>query len=160
MSLTVHTEQRGDVVVVSVAGELDMATAPQLQDQITDLLDKGRSRLVFDLANVSFCDSTGLSVFVRAKNSCDEAGGVVRLAAPQRGVLRILEVSGLVEVLHTYPTVDQAVAGDPAGHLLTVPPHASSSMCRGRAITMPAPVCTASAASRNPSGTVQPPVVP
>jgi anti-sigma B factor antagonist len=115
MSLTVQTEQRGDVVVVSVAGELDMATAPQLQDQISDLLEKGRSRLVFDLADVSFCDSTGLSVFVRAKNSTDDAGGVVRLAAPQRGVLRILEVSGLVEVLHTYPTVDQAVtAQEPA----------------------------------------------
>jgi anti-sigma B factor antagonist len=106
MSLTVQTEQRDDMVVVSVAGELDMATAPQLQDQISDLLEKGRTRLVFDLAEVSFCDSTGLSVFVRAKNS------TVRLAAPQRGVLRILEVSGLVEVLHTYPTVDEAVAAD------------------------------------------------
>jgi anti-anti-sigma factor len=92
-----------------------MATAPQLQDQISDLLEKGRSRLIFDLADVSFCDSTGLSVFVRAKNSTDDAGGVVRLAAPQRGVLRILEVSGLVEVLHTYPSVDEAVtAQEPA----------------------------------------------
>ena len=112
MSLTVGTEQRGDVFVVSVGGELDMATAPALQDQITDLLDRGVSRLVFDLTDLSFCDSTGLSVFVRAKNSTDEAGGVVRLAAPQRGVRRILEVSGLVEVLHTYPTVDEAVASD------------------------------------------------
>ena len=112
MSLTVSTVQHGDVVVVTVAGELDMGTAPQLQDQITDLLDKGRSRLVFDLADLSFCDSTGLSVFVRAKNSCDEAGGVVRLAAPQRGVLRILQVSGLVEVLQTYPTVDEAVTAE------------------------------------------------
>jgi anti-sigma B factor antagonist len=110
MSLTVQTEQRGDKVVVSVAGELDMATAPQLQDQISDLLEKGRNRLVFDLAEVSFCDSTGLSVFVRAKNSTDDLGGVVRLAAPQRGVLRILEVSGLVEVLQTYSTVDEAVS--------------------------------------------------
>ncbi|HEX7745822.1 MAG TPA: anti-sigma factor antagonist [Micromonosporaceae bacterium] len=114
MSLTVQTEQRGDVVVVSIAGELDMATAPQLQDQITDLIDRGRCRIVFDLANLSFCDSTGLSVFVRAKNGCDDSGGVVRLAAPQRGVLRILEVSGLVEVLQTYPTVDEAVAADPS----------------------------------------------
>jgi anti-anti-sigma factor len=113
MSLTVHTEQRGDVVVLSVAGELDMATAPQLQDEITDLLDRGRNRLVFDLAELTFCDSTGLSVFVRAKNSCDEAGGVLRLAAPQRGVLRILEVSGLVEVLQTYPSVNEAIAADP-----------------------------------------------
>jgi anti-anti-sigma factor len=112
MSLTVSTEQRPPVVVISVAGELDMATAPQLQEQITEQLEKGHSRLVFDLAEVSFCDSTGLSVFVRAKNSCDQVNGVVRLAAPQRGVLRILQVSGLVEVLHTYPTVDEAVAAD------------------------------------------------
>jgi len=114
MSLTVQTEQRDDMVVVSVAGELDMATAPQLQDQISDLLEKGRTRLVFNLAEVSFCDSTGLSVFVRAKNSTDDAGGTVRLAAPQRGVLRILEVSGLVEVLRTYPTVDEAVTAEEA----------------------------------------------
>ena len=71
MSLTVQTEQRGDVVVVSIAGELDMATAPQLLDQITDLIDRGRCSIVFDLANLSFCDSTGLSVFVRAKNGCE-----------------------------------------------------------------------------------------
>ena len=112
MSLTVRTEQRNDLVVVAVGGELDMATAPQLQDEITDQLDRGHTRLVFDLTDVSFCDSTGLSVFVRAKNSCDEAGGVVRLAAPQRGVLRILQVSGLVEVLQTYPTVDEAVTAE------------------------------------------------
>jgi len=110
MSLTVHTAQRGDVVLVSVAGELDLVTAPHLQDQITDLLVKGRCRIVLDLAEVSFCDSTGLSVFVRAKNGCEEAGGAVRLAAPRRGVLRILEVSGLVEVLQTFATVDEAVA--------------------------------------------------
>ncbi|GAB3159982.1 STAS domain-containing protein [Micromonospora sonneratiae] len=108
----VQAEQRGDMVVVSVRGELDMSTVPTLQDQITELFDKGHHRLVFDLADLSFCDSTGLSVFVRAKNGCDEAGGLLRLAAPQRGVMRILEVSGLVEVLNTYPTVDEALAGE------------------------------------------------
>ncbi|GAB1688782.1 STAS domain-containing protein [Krasilnikovia sp. M28-CT-15] len=112
MSLTVRTEERDDMVVLSVGGELDMATAPQLQDQIGDLLERGHTRLIFDLAEVSFCDSTGLSVFVRAKNSTDDAGGTVRLAAPQRGVLRILEVSGLVEVLGTYPSVDAAIAAE------------------------------------------------
>ena len=112
MSLTVQSEQRGDVAVISIAGELDMATAPRLQAQINELLDNGRSRLVFNLADVSFCDSTGLSVFVRAKNACDGLGGTVRLAAPQRGVQRILEVSGLVEVLPTYSSVEEAVAAD------------------------------------------------
>ncbi len=109
MSLTVHIPQRGDVAVVSVVGELDLVTAPRLQEHITDLLDRGRSRLVFDLTLVSFCDSTGLATSIHAKSNCDEAGGCVRLAAPQRDVLRILEVCGLSEVLRTYPTVEQAV---------------------------------------------------
>jgi anti-sigma B factor antagonist len=113
MSLTVSTEQRGEVAVVTVAGELDMATAPQLQQEVSRLVDAGQTHLVFDLADISFCDSTGLSVFVRARNRCQAAGGEVRLAAPQRAVQRILEVSGLVEVLHTYPTVDDAIeSGD------------------------------------------------
>lgn len=112
MSLTVQSQQRDGVVVIAVAGELDMATAPQLQAHIAELLGQRHARLVFDLAEVSFCDSTGLSVFVRAKNDCAEAGGEIRLAAPQRGVLRILEVSGLVEVLPTYPGVAEAVAAD------------------------------------------------
>lgn len=114
MSLTVHTEQHDDVVVVSVAGELDMATAPQLQDEITDLLDRGCKQIVFDLDNLSFCDSTGLSVFIRTKNSCDEANGRVRLAAPQRAVLRVLQVSGLTEVLKIYPTTADALAPGPS----------------------------------------------
>ena len=58
MSLTVQTEQRGDMVVVSGAGELDMATAPQLQDQISDLLEKGRTRLIFDLAVLGAAEGT------------------------------------------------------------------------------------------------------
>jgi anti-sigma B factor antagonist len=115
MSLTVSTELHGDVAVVEVAGELDMATAPQLQYEVSRLVDAGQIRLVFDLANVTFCDSTGLSVFVRARNRCEAAGGEVRLAAPQRAVQRILEVSGLVEVLNTYPSVDEAIgSGDAA----------------------------------------------
>ena len=112
MSLMVRAEQQSGVSVIVVAGELDMATAPQLQACITELLASGQGRLVFDLSSLSFCDSTGLSIFVRAKNNCDDLGGVVRLAAPQRGVRRILEVSGLVEVLPTFPTVAAAVAAD------------------------------------------------
>lgn len=115
MSLTVQSEVRREIAVVAVAGELDMATAPQLQEHVAALTESGRHRLVFDLSETSFCDSTGLSVFVRAKNACDDLGGEIRLAAPQRGVQRILEVSGLDEVLPTHPSVDEAVDASLAG---------------------------------------------
>ena len=56
------------------AGELDISTAPDLQDALAELTDAPR-RVVVDLSDLEFCDSTGLSVFVRAKNSTDDAGG-------------------------------------------------------------------------------------
>ncbi|HEY8533639.1 MAG TPA: STAS domain-containing protein [Micromonospora sp.] len=110
MSLAVHTEQRGDVTVVSVAGDLDVATAPMLETRLSELLDQGACRLVLDLADVSFCDSAGLSLFVRAREHCRDAGGRLQLAAPARTVRRVLEVSGLAGVLEISPTVDAAVA--------------------------------------------------
>ena len=53
MSLTVQSGQRDDVVVIVVAGELDMATAPRLQAHITEQLERGHNRLVFDLSEKS-----------------------------------------------------------------------------------------------------------
>ena len=113
MSLTVSTELHDAVAVITVAGELDMATAPTLLNEVGRLVDAGQTCLIFDLAGVSFCDSTGLSIFVRARNRFAATGGQVRLAAPQRAVRRLLEVSGLLGVLDTYPSVAAALGSAP-----------------------------------------------
>jgi anti-sigma B factor antagonist len=109
MSLTMGTQRHTDITVISVGGELDLETAPQLQDQISTLMEQGVQRFVIDLSGVTFCDSTGLSVFVRTKNTSDETGGDIRLASPQPGVRRILQISGLYDALGTYDTVEQAL---------------------------------------------------
>lgn len=110
MSLTMSTRRQTDFTVISVGGELDLETAPQLQAQISALMSEGARRFVMDLSDVTFCDSTGLSVFVRTKNSSDQNGGDILLAGPQPGVKRILQISGLYDALGTYDTVDQALA--------------------------------------------------
>jgi len=109
MSMTIHSQEHDDTVVVSINGELDMATAPDLHEHLRTLLEPGGRHLVLDLTETSFCDSTGLSIFIYAKDRCEDAGTRIRLAAPQRGVQRILEVSGLVEVLPSSPTVTEAI---------------------------------------------------
>jgi anti-sigma B factor antagonist len=110
MSLTISTESRDAVVLITVHGELDLATAPELSELTTELLERGDSRLVYDLSGLTFCDSTGLTVFVRAKNRVDELGGRLSLAAPSPIVHRVLDVSGLLQVLDTQPSVADAVA--------------------------------------------------
>ncbi len=110
MSLTISTEAKDSVTLISVRGELDLATAPELSDLTTRLLEQGDARLVYDLSGLTFCDSTGLTVFVRAKNRVDELGGRLSLAAPSPIVHRVLDVSGLLQVLDTRSTVADAVA--------------------------------------------------
>jgi anti-sigma B factor antagonist len=109
MPLHVATQRHADVVVITVTGELDMDTAPELQEQLTTLLAEGGRQFVFDLGEMPFCDSTGLSVFVRVKNACDELGGDVRLVRPQRSVHRILEISGLTDVLPVFDSLAEAL---------------------------------------------------
>jgi anti-sigma B factor antagonist len=109
--LTVSTAAEGDVAVISAAGELDLNTGPVLFRRVVESLAQGHTRLVFDLAGVTFCDSTGLSVFVRAKNRCDRVNGVVRLAALQPEVLQLFEITGLIDVFETFPTVADAMNG-------------------------------------------------
>jgi anti-anti-sigma factor len=110
MSLTISSVPHDSVTLISVDGELDLATAGDLSALTIRLIEEGNSRLVFDLSGLTFCDSTGLTVFVRAKNRLDEVGGRISLAAPSPIVQRVLDVSGLLQVFDTRDTVPDALA--------------------------------------------------
>jgi anti-sigma B factor antagonist len=87
----------GDRAVVSLEGELDLATAPQLREQLVTLAEAD-SVIVVDLTNLAFIDSTGLSVLVMGLNRSRAAGGSIVLRNPSQSVMRILEITGLVSV--------------------------------------------------------------
>jgi anti-sigma B factor antagonist len=109
-TLDISVDDRQPVPVVSVVGELDLTTAPELLQALTRLVDEGRTELIMDLTRLEFCDSSGLSVLVRVRNRLDGVGGAMTLAGPTAVVQRVLDVSGLAEVFGTYPTVDAAQA--------------------------------------------------
>jgi anti-sigma B factor antagonist len=84
-------------VVVEVAGEVDMATAPQLAEC---LLDHQDTDVIVDLARVGFLDSSGISVLIHAYKSLQEKGHTLRTAGEQDHVLTVIKVCGLTELLH------------------------------------------------------------
>jgi anti-sigma B factor antagonist len=96
------------MVVVAVAGELDLATAPELLNRVTDLIDEGHHRVVLDLAELSFCDSAGLSVLARIRKKVAQFDGALTLARPTPIVRSVLELTGMTEVIPTFETVDAA----------------------------------------------------
>jgi anti-anti-sigma factor len=98
-----------DCVVLSVAGEVDLATAPDLESAIAHELAAKPSRLVLDLSAVSFFGSLGLATLIRAASSADERG--VRLAlVAGRPVRRTMELTQTEQLFAMYVTVAEAVA--------------------------------------------------
>lgn len=110
MPVGISVEERDGVTVVAITGDLDMGTAPQLLDTGTAEIDAGHNRLVLDLSGVTFCDSTGLGVFVRLKKRVDATQGALALAGPTDNVRTILDVTGLAEVIGVHPDSAAATA--------------------------------------------------
>jgi anti-anti-sigma factor len=92
--LEIAESRDGTAHVVSVRGEVDIATAPMLSQLLHSALES-HEQLVLDLSEVSFIDSTGIGVLVAAARAADADGGGFTIREPSRNVLRVLELSGV-----------------------------------------------------------------
>jgi anti-sigma B factor antagonist len=102
-------EQRDGAVVVRLGGELDLYNAARVREALVDVAKNAPERLVLDLSEVEFIDSTALGALVEARATL--AGrGVLLLAAPADETRRALAVSGLDRHLPVHDTVDGALA--------------------------------------------------
>ena len=90
--------------VCGFMGELDLSTAPELSAAIDRLTAAGETRVLLkDLTDLTFCDSTGMAVFVRGDNRAAVDGGWLRLTGANGRVERVLRVTGLADVLRYEP---------------------------------------------------------
>jgi anti-anti-sigma factor len=85
--------------VVAVSGELDISNVGELEEVIISVAEAAPERLVFDLARLRFIDSAGLAVLLRATRAAAE----VRLRDPSPAVRRLVELTGLADVLSVEP---------------------------------------------------------
>jgi anti-anti-sigma factor len=109
--LRISVDDDGGCIVVHVSGEIEFTTAGELRDRATAAaLAAARPRLVLDLAEVSFCDSSGLSALVSIWKAVRAQDGKLALAqVPERCKL-VLKRTGLAGFLEMHDTTAQAVA--------------------------------------------------
>ena len=101
-------ERHDGAVVVRLAGELDLYNADDLRGALTGAIGDGARRIIVDMSEVEFVDSTALGVLIEARSTLGQNG--VLLAAPQLETRRTLEVSGLDQHLPVHDSVDVALA--------------------------------------------------
>lgn len=99
-----------DIVIVDVAGEIDMETAPELQSRI-GAVGNGARRIVVNLAEVTFLDSSALNALLHCQRELARREVVLRVVSPaDRAVSRVFELTRLAELLGVVETFDEALA--------------------------------------------------
>jgi anti-sigma B factor antagonist len=81
--------------IVSVRGELDIATAEQAYAFISDVIDAWPTPVSVDLSGLTFCDASGLSVLAKIARHARQAGRQLRLTAARPSLLKIMRITGL-----------------------------------------------------------------
>jgi len=99
--LIIEVHHEGGDATLTLEGELDPHTAPMLADEIENLVHSGVTNVVLVLSGLGFVDSSGLRVIITADRDLTEQGGRLVLRSPSDNVRRLLEITGLLDHLHT-----------------------------------------------------------
>jgi anti-sigma B factor antagonist len=98
----------GTAVVIRLGGELDLYNAGQVRSALADAGARDPERIVIDLGEVEFIDSTALGVLIEARAKMNNRGGLL-LAAPGLETRRALQISGLDKLFIVHDTVPEAL---------------------------------------------------
>src|SRR3954447_25678505 len=90
--------ESGEAAVVSIAGELDLATAPRLRDELIALVGRDVRTVTVEMSGLEFVDSTGLAVLISGLKRLRECGGDLTLQSPSSKTMKVLEITGLTRV--------------------------------------------------------------
>ena len=101
-----------DTHVIAVAGEIDLFTAPEFKQRISELIDAGRSRLVVDLSETTFIDSSSLGVLIGAHRRLKLRGGELHVVCDSEAIAKTFKITGLDGVFTLASTVEAALADD------------------------------------------------
>ena len=110
MNFDVNTEQLGDSsYVISLAGEVDLYTAPEFKQQLLDVIGRGARHVVVDFSDTTFIDSTTLGVLVGGVKRLRTNEGQLSLVCSDRNITKIFEITGLDRVFTIYPSRSEAL---------------------------------------------------
>ena len=104
--MQIATTPGSDRYVITVSGEVDLATSPELDNAIIVAIESGTSSLAIDLTDVSFMDSSGLGVIVRGLKRCREADKDLDLVITNERVLKVFGITGLDQVIPIHDSIE------------------------------------------------------
>ena len=104
--MQIATTPGSERYVLTVSGEVDLATSPELDAAIIGAIESGTSSVVIDLTDVSFMDSSGLGAIVRGLKRCRESEKDLDLVITNDRVLKVFGITGLDQVIPIHDSIE------------------------------------------------------
>lgn len=107
----VECSRHGRTLVVRLQGELDVATAPAVREEVDAFwLSQGGGHLLLNLGRITFLDSSGLGVILGRYRRTQQVGGRMVLVAPPESIVPTLQLSGIYQLVRVHATEQEALA--------------------------------------------------
>ena len=110
MELSLNVRAVEGQPVLDVIGEVDVYSAPELRERLSELINASSSSLIVNLADVTFLDSTGIGTLVAGLNRAVQFGGTLTLVSDHDRILKLFRITGLDSVFSIRPSIDEALA--------------------------------------------------
>src|SRR5213594_2844605 len=111
MNFDIKTEQVSDeAYVISLAGEVDLYTAPEFKQQLLEVIGQGGKNVIVDFTSTTFIDSTTLGVLVGGVKRLRTNDGQLSLVCSDRNITKIFEITGLDRVFAIHASREEAVS--------------------------------------------------
>jgi anti-sigma B factor antagonist len=104
-----------EVYLVTLSGEVDLYTAPELKKELLEAIDDGARTVVLDMTKTTFIDSTTLGVLVGGVKRLRELGGELSLVCRDHNIIKIFEITGLDRVFSIHEERESALAAAHSG---------------------------------------------
>lgn len=105
-------EVKDSYAEVKADGRLNMVSAPKLREFLSDVIATGSNRIVVNLEDTSFMDSSGLGALIGCLKAARQAGGDLRIASVQKQVNMVLHLTSMDKVLTAYASPEEAFRND------------------------------------------------
>ena len=102
--------------VLAVRGEIDLFTAPELKQVLAESIEAGRIRIIVDLAETTFLDSTALGVLIGAVKRLRSRDGALAIVNTDENIAKTFEITGLDQIFTILATREEAVEAVRAAH--------------------------------------------
>lgn len=108
--MNITQKQQDEIQILEVSGELDFHSTPQLREKMQEMADKQQGKIVVNLKQVSYIDSSGLATFVELLQKVKRYNGKLILADLAPAVRGVFEIAKLDSVFELVGTQDEALA--------------------------------------------------